>query len=145
MDREVAFLYQMLKREKRKLSARVTPFKIAILDTGYDENTPTFDIPGRSRRVRQWKDFVSCSPHPIEQVCSMAVSVTLLLQLECPADIYVGRVTENSRICPLVSPDTCTKSGTPLLMRFTSSGALSRSSRQRTTMDLTAGRCFRPT
>ncbi|KAK3299686.1 uncharacterized protein B0H64DRAFT_337797 [Chaetomium fimeti] len=94
---EITVLNKMLKAERRKASTRNTPFKVAILDTGYDDSSPTFDIPGRSRKVKGWKDFVSCSPHPVDTDGHGTHLLTLLLQLECPANIYVARVTESSK------------------------------------------------
>lgn len=94
---EIAVLNTMLKRESKKNSTKSAPFKIAILDTGYDESSPTFDIPGRSRKIKEWRDFVSCSLHPVDTDGHGTHLVTLLLQLECPAHIYVARVTENSK------------------------------------------------
>ncbi|KAM7210130.1 hypothetical protein V8F06_014486 [Rhypophila decipiens] len=94
---QVAVLNGMLKKERRKVSARGTPLKIAILDTGYDENAPAFDLPGRSRKVKAWKDFVSCSPRPIDTDGHGTHLLTLLLQVECPANIFVARVAESSK------------------------------------------------
>ncbi|KAK3382918.1 hypothetical protein B0T24DRAFT_645438 [Lasiosphaeria ovina] len=94
---QVAVLNQMLKRERRKASARGTPFKIAILDTGYDENASAFDVHGRSRKIKAWKDFISRSPNPVDTDGHGTHLLTLLLQLECPANIYVARVTESSK------------------------------------------------
>ncbi|KAK0672560.1 peptidase S8/S53 domain-containing protein [Cercophora samala] len=93
---EVAVLNQMLKRERRKATAKNTPFRIAILDTGYDESTPAFDIPGRSKKIKKWKDFVSGSASPVDTDGHGTHLLTLMLQLECPANIYVARITESS-------------------------------------------------
>ncbi|KAK4159909.1 hypothetical protein QBC43DRAFT_326320 [Cladorrhinum sp. PSN259] len=95
--KEVAVLSQMLKKERRKASSKNTPFKVAILDTGYDEMSPEFDLPGRSRKVKKWKDFVSGSSSPVDTDGHGTHLLTLLLQLECPANIYVARVTENNK------------------------------------------------
>lgn len=94
---EVAVLNTMLKRERKKSSTRSGPFKIAILDTGYEESSPSFDLPGRSRRIKEWRDFACSSPHPVDTDGHGTHLLTLLLQLECPAHIYVARVTENSK------------------------------------------------
>lgn len=94
---QVAVLNQMLKKERRKVPPRGSPLKIAILDTGYDENAPAFDLPGRSRKVKGWRDFVSCSPRPVDADGHGTHLLTLLLQVECPANIYVVRVAESSK------------------------------------------------
>ena len=73
------------------------PIKIAILDTGYDENTPTFDTPGSPAKIKGWKDFVSDSHTPIDKDGHGTHLLTLLLRLKCPAHIYVARVTESSK------------------------------------------------
>ncbi|KAH6637314.1 hypothetical protein F5144DRAFT_647443 [Chaetomium tenue] len=69
---EVAVLNTMLKRERKKRSTR-----------RYDENSPS--------------DFACSSPHPVDTDGHGTHLLTLLLQLECPAHIYVARVTENSK------------------------------------------------
>ncbi|KAK4445204.1 hypothetical protein QBC34DRAFT_487409 [Podospora aff. communis PSN243] len=74
-----------------------TPVKIAILDTGYDQSTPTFESPRSSYRIKGWKDFVSGSPTPVDADGHGTHLLTLMLRLECPAHIYVGRVTESSK------------------------------------------------
>lgn len=94
---QVAVLNQMLKKERRKVPTRGSPLKIAILDTGYDENAPAFDLPGRSRKVKAWRDFASYSPHPVDADGHGTHLLTLLLQVECPANIYVARVAESSK------------------------------------------------
>ncbi|KAK0647029.1 hypothetical protein B0T16DRAFT_414601 [Cercophora newfieldiana] len=73
------------------------PIKIAILDTGYDENTPTFDSPGCSSKIKGWKDFVSDSLTPVDTDGHGTHLLTLLLRLKCPAHIYVGRVAKSSK------------------------------------------------
>ncbi|KAH6845818.1 hypothetical protein B0I37DRAFT_398947 [Chaetomium sp. MPI-CAGE-AT-0009] len=76
---EITVLNKMLKAERRRAPTR-----------RYDESSPTFDIPGRSRKIKAWKDFVSSSPHPVDTDGHGTHLLTLLLQLECPANIYVA-------------------------------------------------------
>ncbi|KAK0716161.1 peptidase S8/S53 domain-containing protein [Lasiosphaeris hirsuta] len=85
-------------QNKAKSVPNVIPWKIAILDTGYDESVPAFAPPGRSSRIKEWKDLVGGSSHPVDTDGHGTHLLALLLQLRCPADIYVARVAENSRI-----------------------------------------------
>ena len=71
---EITQLNKMLKKETRKSGTKRKPVRIAILDTVYDENAPSLDIRGRSMRIKEWRDFVSNSPGPINT------------QIECPTD-----------------------------------------------------------
>ncbi|KAK4171402.1 hypothetical protein QBC36DRAFT_199431, partial [Triangularia setosa] len=66
------------------------PFKLAILDTRYDESPRAFDIPGRSKKIKKWMDFASGSPNPVDADGHGTHLLTLMLQLDCPASIYVG-------------------------------------------------------
>lgn len=95
---QVAALNKMVKKQRRIVPARGTPFRIAILDTGYDANTLAFDIPGRLRKIKEWKDFVYDSPRPVDIDGHGTHIVTLLLALDCPANIYVARVTDSSKM-----------------------------------------------
>lgn len=83
-------------RENRKKGTKSSRIKLAILDTGYDINASTFDVPNRSNNI-QWHDFVSNSIHPVDTDGHGTHLLTLLLQLEVQADIYVARITENSQ------------------------------------------------
>jgi len=91
----------MLKKERRKVLIRGSPLKIALLDTGYDENTPAFDLPGRLRKVKAWRDFTSCSPYPVNADGHGIYLLTLLLQVEYLVNIYVARVAESSKTLKL--------------------------------------------
>lgn len=93
---KVAELNRMLKEEKRKAGGNSNPIRIAVLDTGYDENAPTFDVPGRQSRVKGWRDFVLDSHDPVDVDGHGTHLLTLLLQIECPALFYVARVAEES-------------------------------------------------
>ncbi|KAK3360391.1 peptidase S8/S53 domain-containing protein, partial [Lasiosphaeria hispida] len=95
---EIALLGRTLRQERRKSSVNGSLLKMAILDTGYDENAPVFNTPGRSGRIKAWKDLVFNSPRPVDTDGHGTNLLTLLLQLECPASVYVARVAESSRI-----------------------------------------------
>ncbi|KAK3345893.1 hypothetical protein B0T25DRAFT_571045 [Lasiosphaeria hispida] len=89
-------LNRTLRNGRGKSVANGIPWKIAILDTGYDGTVPAFDPPGRSSRIKAWKDLVSDSSHPVDTDGHGTHLLALLLKLECPADIYVARVAESS-------------------------------------------------
>ncbi|KAK4182828.1 hypothetical protein QBC35DRAFT_349749, partial [Podospora australis] len=51
-------LNRILQKEPTK-RLRISPVRIAVLDTGYDDSVPTFDEPNRPKRIKKWRDFVS--------------------------------------------------------------------------------------
>lgn len=92
---DIAEFNRMVSRERSKAGVNAKPIRIAILDTGYDENAPTFDIPVRASRIKGWRDFVLRSRRPVDIDGHGTHLLTLLLQIECSAHIYVARVTEH--------------------------------------------------
>lgn len=98
---KTAIVNEYIKDQKQKAGVSATTVKIAILDTGYDANAPSLlDIPGAARRIH-WKDFVSSkpglpSPKPVDQDGHGTHLLTVILQMQCLADIYVARVSETS-------------------------------------------------
>lgn len=89
-----------IKQDANKRAVIKPPcLKIAILDTGYDEDVLTFNtlVQGTSKPI-VWKDFVpSNSPKPVDLDGHGTHLLTLILRLGCPAEIYVARITENSQ------------------------------------------------
>ncbi|KAK1447343.1 hypothetical protein CMEL01_09182 [Colletotrichum melonis] len=92
---QVSQLNHMVRKDKKQ-GTKSSRIKLAILDTGYDTNAPTFDIPSRSKNIT-WHDFVSNSIHPVDTDGHGTHLLTLLLKLEVQADIFVARITENSQ------------------------------------------------
>ncbi len=93
---QIAFVNQRIKDDLKR-AGRIPRLKIAILDTGYDDNAPTFYVPGRSKRIKRWRDFVTNSQKPIDTDGHGTHLLTLLLQVAPSAEIYVARVAENSK------------------------------------------------
>jgi subtilisin family serine protease len=73
------------------------PIKIAILDTGYDEEADFFLPRERSRQVRDWKDFASNSSSPEDFDGHGTHVVALAMKMAPFADIYVARVAQDTK------------------------------------------------
>lgn len=95
MERIAFINHQILQDSPRTCPSR--RLKIAILDTGYDDTTPSFYIPGRLERIREWRDFASASPIPVDSDGHGTHLLTILLQVAPSAEIFVARVAENSK------------------------------------------------
>ncbi|GLA16157.1 hypothetical protein AnigIFM62618_002726 [Aspergillus niger] len=75
----------------RGLSRRV---RIAILDTGYDDNAPFFFSPDVMERLKGWKDWADGSIQPEDCHGHGTHLVSLVLKCAPDADIYVARIAK---------------------------------------------------
>jgi len=66
--------------------------RIAILDTGYDDDTPFFFSPSVQERLKGWKDLVDGSANPQDSHGHGTHLVSLVLKCAPEADIYVARI-----------------------------------------------------
>lgn len=82
-----------LIREMRKANPS-TPkrVRIAILDTGYDPDTPFFLR--RERRIAAWRDWVDADPSPSDFHGHGTHMLGLIMRIAPQADIYVARVAK---------------------------------------------------
>jgi hypothetical protein len=80
-----------LQRERPR-QLRPVPTRIAILDTGYSEESSYFDVPDSDRRIKGWKDFVDDSPIAKDTHGHGTHLLTLLLKVAPLADVYVARI-----------------------------------------------------
>lgn len=69
--------------------------RIAVLDTGYDDNAPFFFLPDVEGRLKGWKDWVDGSDHPKDLHGHGTHLVSLVLKCAPEADIYVARIAES--------------------------------------------------
>ncbi|PYH72818.1 S8 family peptidase [Aspergillus vadensis CBS 113365] len=69
--------------------------RIAILDTGYDDNAPFFFSPDVMERLKGWKDWVDGSSQPEDCHGHGTHLVSLVLKCAPDADIYVARISES--------------------------------------------------
>lgn len=69
--------------------------RIAVLDTGYDDEAVFFQLPTRRRRVRQWKDFHGDSEDPVDGNGHGTHTAALIMKVAPTADIYIARVTQD--------------------------------------------------
>jgi subtilisin family serine protease len=70
--------------------------RIAILDTGYDSNSPFFSLAVRRKRLVKWRDFAKDSPEPVDDDGHGTHMVSLAMKMAPAADIYVARVASSS-------------------------------------------------
>ncbi|PYH91049.1 subtilisin-like protein [Aspergillus ellipticus CBS 707.79] len=73
------------------------PVRIAILDTGYDEEVPFFFFPGIQSRLKGWKDWVDGSDKPRDCDGHGTHLVSLLMKCAPEADVYVARIAKDSK------------------------------------------------
>lgn len=69
--------------------------RIAVLDTGYDDESVFFQLPTRRRRIRQWKDFYGYSEDPVDGNGHGTHTAALIMKVAPTADIYIARVTQD--------------------------------------------------
>ncbi|KAJ5174596.1 subtilisin-like protein [Penicillium canariense] len=69
--------------------------RIAILDTGYDDNAPIFFSSGVEGRLKGWKDWVDGSGQPEDCHGHGTHLVALVLKCAPEADIYVARIAKS--------------------------------------------------
>lgn len=69
--------------------------RIAVLDTGYDDNAPFFFLPDVEARLKGWKDWVDGSDQPKDLHGHGTHLVSLALKCAPEADIYVARIAES--------------------------------------------------
>ena len=69
--------------------------RVAILDTGFDNEASFFDAPVRRRRIKGWKDWAENSGVPVDENGHGTHTVSLLMKVAPTADIYVARVVKD--------------------------------------------------
>ncbi|ETS74204.1 hypothetical protein PFICI_14070 [Pestalotiopsis fici W106-1] len=69
--------------------------RVAVLDTGYDDEAVFFQVPARRRRIRQWKDFYGDLGDPIDETGHGSHTAALIMKVAPTADIYIARVTKS--------------------------------------------------
>lgn len=70
--------------------------KIAILDTGYDPESPFFRSRIRRNRIKSWKDWVSNSLQHQDQDGHGTHVVSLVMRIAPQADVYMARIAEGT-------------------------------------------------
>ena len=69
--------------------------RVAVLDTGFDNETTFFDAPVRRRRVKGWRDWAESSGVPVDENGHGTHTVSLLMKVAPTADIYVARIVKD--------------------------------------------------
>ncbi|KAI9833799.1 MAG: hypothetical protein M1819_003534 [Sarea resinae] len=91
--RNVAKINASLARSQKSCQP---PIRVAILDTGYDDEAVFFHPPSRSNRLKEWKDWVDDSPTPEDCNGHGTHVVSLVMKTAPTADIYVARVAKDT-------------------------------------------------
>ncbi|KAE8450714.1 hypothetical protein EG329_006059 [Mollisiaceae sp. DMI_Dod_QoI] len=82
-------------KEPQRRSSRPR-IKIAILDTGYDPNTPDFHTPLIKSRIKDYKSWVGDSLKPQDSNGHGTHATALLLKTAPFADVYIARIADDS-------------------------------------------------
>ena len=77
------------------LTGLARPIRIAILDTGCDDNASFFHSPGNSSRLKGWKDWVDDSDQQQDSHGHGTHLVSLIMNIAPNAHVYVARVAKN--------------------------------------------------
>jgi subtilisin family serine protease len=77
-------------------SPNTSRVRIAILDTGYDGNSPFFSLATRHKRLILWKDFAKDGLEPVDDDGHGTHVVSLAMKMAPAADICVARVASSS-------------------------------------------------
>lgn len=75
------------------------PIRIAVLDTGFDDEALFFDLPENSRslnRVKGWKDFVDSADYWQDTHGHGTHLVSLVLTVAPKAEIYIARIARDT-------------------------------------------------
>ncbi|KAL6822099.1 hypothetical protein J3E69DRAFT_382661 [Trichoderma sp. SZMC 28015] len=80
---------------QRTHDQKISPIKIAVLDTGYDCESAFFHPRIRQRHLKGWKDLVASSKDPLDENGHGTHTVSLIMKVAPLADIYVARVAKD--------------------------------------------------
>lgn len=89
LNREIFALYRAHKSIQRT--------KIAILDTGYYDDSQFFSKRKSRLSSGHWKDFVGDSPAPVDDDGHGTHVLSIAMKIAPSADLCVARVTKNSK------------------------------------------------
>ncbi|KAK9777054.1 putative Peptidase S8/S53 domain-containing protein [Seiridium cardinale] len=88
-----SYMRDMSRRSGQERKRR--QLRIAVLDTGDDDEAVFFQISARRRRIKQWRDFYENSEDPIDENGHGSHTTALVMKIAPTADIYVARVTKD--------------------------------------------------
>lgn len=71
------------------------PVRIAVLDTGYDDQAIFFQNSSRKRRIKKWRDWAENSDIPVDENGHGTHTVALVMKVAPTADIYVARIAKD--------------------------------------------------
>ncbi|KAK8876780.1 subtilisin-like protein [Apiospora arundinis] len=77
------------------LRSHIRPIRVAVLDSGYDEESSFFQAPLRSRKVKGWRDFVGDSADPVDENGHGTHTVALVMKMAPSAEVYVARIARD--------------------------------------------------
>ncbi|KAF6813980.1 putative subtilisin [Colletotrichum musicola] len=80
---------------KRCPLASVPSPRVAILDTGFDDEGAFFSVPGRRQKVKGWKDFAADSEVPVDDNGHGSHCIALIMKVAPHATIYVARIAKD--------------------------------------------------
>ncbi|KAL0943204.1 putative subtilisin [Colletotrichum truncatum] len=81
--------------QKRQTLTPVQSPRVAILDTGFDEEGVFFTAPGRRQKIKGWKDYVANSEVPTDENGHGSHCTAIIMKIAPQATIYVARIAKN--------------------------------------------------
>lgn len=73
-----------------------TRARIAILDTGCDDDSTFFHLPSHGSRLKGWKDYVGGSEERVDQHGHGTHLASLIMRIAIDADVYIARVAADA-------------------------------------------------
>ncbi|GJC88682.1 hypothetical protein ColLi_11520 [Colletotrichum liriopes] len=90
---ELNVINQYFKKRGPLTSVRAP--RVAILDTGFDEEAVFFSSPGRKRKIKGWRDWVAGSPNPVDENGHGSHTTAIVMKVAPDATIYVARIAKD--------------------------------------------------
>ncbi|KAI1214234.1 subtilisin-like protein [Annulohypoxylon truncatum] len=85
-----------MRSEYQDVYESAHPIRVAILDTGYDQDTPFFQDMPRRRQVKGWKDLYEKQTSAVDECGHGTHTLALAMKVAPGAHFYVARITRDT-------------------------------------------------
>ncbi|KAF7543160.1 hypothetical protein G7Z17_g10966 [Cylindrodendrum hubeiense] len=90
---EVNTINRYIQRQASFTSARAP--RVAILDTGFDDEAIFFNGPGRRGKIKGWRDWAGDEESPVDENGHGSHTMALVMKVAPNAMIYAARIAKN--------------------------------------------------